>query len=165
VTCDITDPEDGMCAAGPTKFRCDGPGFTTIPCTLEYGTCNGGHCLVGSPDKYGDVCTVGSDCLDNPNVPVSSGCETGIDSLPDTEDDIPGAGECEPRPEDCYYDNGRASGGDTVIGGGDATNVNINACFCTPANANSAVNLASGFGGPSRVRRQGVALVNVPSIP
>jgi len=165
VTCNLSDPEDGLCAAGPVKFRCTGDGYTTIPCTLEYGTCTMGACTKGSPSLRGDPCILNSDCVETANVPVSSGCETGIDSLPGNVDDIPGAGECEPRPENCFVNNGLAEGGDTLNGDGSATDVNINAAFCTPANSNSAVNSASGFGGPSRVRRQGTAIVNVPSIP
>lgn len=165
VTCDLHDPEDGVCAAGPFKMRCNGDGFTTIPCTLEYGTCTMGLCTGGSPSLRNTACSVNTDCVENENVPVSSGCETGIDALPGTADDIPGAGECEPRPEDCFYANGFAEGGDTLNGEGSPTDVNINAAFCTPPNSNSAVNSASGFGGPSRVRRQGIAIVNVPSIP
>jgi len=165
VTCDLTDPEDGLCAAGPVKFRCTGGGFTTIPCTLEYGACTMGTCTKGSPLLRNTPCTLGTDCVENQNVPVSSGCDTGLDSLPSTVDDIPGAGECEARPESCYVNNGLAEGGDTLNGEGSPSDVNINAQFCTPANANPAVNSASGFGGPSRVRRQGAAFVNVPSIP
>lgn len=165
VTCDLSDPEDGLCASGPQSLRCTGAGFTTVPCELHYGTCTESLCTKGSPSKRNQPCTVGSDCVDDVNVPVSSGCETGIDSLPGTADDIPGAGECEPTPVSCFYNNGFAEGGDTLNGQGSPTNVNINAAFCTPANSNTGVNAASGFGGPSRVRRQGTAFVNVPSIP
>jgi len=165
VTCDLTDPEDGLCAAGPVKFRCTGVGFTTIPCTLEYGTCAASVCTKGSASLRGSACAVNTDCVETENVPVSSGCDTGLDSIPGNVDDIPGAGECEARPESCFVNNGFAEGGDTLNGDGSPSIVNINAAFCTPANSNSAVNNASGFGGPSRVRRGGSAFVNVPSIP
>jgi hypothetical protein len=165
VTCDLFDAEEGLCAGGPTNFRCNGPGFGSVPCELSYGQCTNSVCTVGSPSKFNLPCVVASDCLENPNVPVSSGCETGIDARPGTNDDVPGAGECEPRPWDCYVNNGFAEGGDTLNGQGSPTNVNINAAFCTPANGTPIVNDTSGFGGPSRIRRQGVAVVNVPSIP
>ncbi|HEY2774729.1 MAG TPA: hypothetical protein VGK20_11845 [Candidatus Binatia bacterium] len=166
VTCDLADPNDGLCAAGPTKFRCNGTGYTTVPCDLNYGECSPQHvCKKGNQDKIGSACTVDANCLDHANTPVSSGCETGPDTVAGTADDIPGAGECEPRPEDCFVNNGFSEGGDTINGNGSPTNVYVNAAFCVPPNANSAVNTASGFGGPSRIRRKGTAVVNVPSIP
>jgi hypothetical protein len=165
VTCDVSDPEDGLCASGPSDTRCNGAGFTTVPCELEYGTCESNVCTDGSPAKRGLACVVGSDCVDIPNVPVSSGCETGNDSLPGTADDIPGAGECELRPTDCFVNNGHAEGGDTLNGEGSPSDVNVNACFCVPPGQEDVVNDASGFGGPSRIRRQGSATMNVPSIP
>ncbi|MFN2375250.1 MAG: hypothetical protein ABR538_01855 [Candidatus Binatia bacterium] len=165
VTCDITDTEEGLCAAGPQKYRCTGPGYGSIPCTLEYGTCTMEACSKGSASLRGQPCTVNTDCVDEVNVPVSSGCETGIDSIPGNVDDIPGAGVCEPRPEDCYVNNGFAEGGDTLNGQGSPSDVKVNAAFCTPANSNATVNSASGFGGPSRIRREGSAFVNLPSFP
>jgi hypothetical protein len=165
VTCDITDPEDGYCAAGPTRFYCNGQGFETQNCQLRYGTCEANVCTMGSPSLRGQPCTVPADCEEVDNVPVSSGCETGVDALPGTADDIPGAGECEPVSQNCFFDNGRAEGGDTLNGEGSPSDVNINSCFCVPPSDEPAVNSASGFGGPSRIRRQGSAIVNVPSIP
>lgn len=165
VTCSLTDPEDGVCAAGPTKYRCTGAGFTSTPCVLDYGTCTSGTCSTGSPSRRGLPCTVGKDCLEFENVPVSAGCETGNDSTPGNDDDIVGAGECETRPEDCYVNNGFAEGGDTLNGDGSPSDVSLNATFCTPPSSNPAINSASGFGGPSRIRRSGAAFVNVPSIP
>jgi len=43
--------------------------------------------------------------------------------------------------------------------------VNLNAAFCTPPNGSNVIDGVSGFGGPSRLRRSGSAVVNVPSIP
>jgi hypothetical protein len=164
-TCVVSDATDGICAAGPTKPRCTGAGHITEPCELNYGECNSLVCAAGSPSKRNLACTVNSDCLDFPNVPVSSGCETGVDSIPGTSDDVPGAGECEYRPFDCYVNNGSSEGGDTLNGNGSPTNVYLNAAFCTPPNeASVAINEASGFGGPSRIRRKGTAVINVPAI-
>jgi hypothetical protein len=165
VTCSVTDPEDGYCAAGPTNYRCNGPGFGTQNCELRYGACVANVCTMGSPSLRGDPCVVNTDCELVENVPVSSGCEDGVDAIPGTDDDIPGAGECEPRSTNCFFDNGYAIGGDTGNGDGSPTDVNINATFCVPPSATDAVNEASGFGGPSRIRRQGTAIVNVPTIP
>lgn len=133
-TCLVTDDEDGLCAAGPDKFRCSGAGYTTLPC---------------SP-------------LD---VNTGKGCEDGEDGVGGNEDDIPGAGVCQSRPIDCWYNNGIAEGGDTLNGEGSPSDVNVNATFCTPPNGNSAIDSVSGFGGPSRIRRQGSAFINVPSFP
>ena len=30
--CEVTNTEDGLCAAGPLQYRCSGAGFTTLPC-------------------------------------------------------------------------------------------------------------------------------------
>ncbi|HXC51315.1 MAG TPA: hypothetical protein VN634_10560 [Candidatus Limnocylindrales bacterium] len=188
VTCDVADNEDGLCAAGPVKYRCTGEGHTTEPCSLEYGTCSptaiciagtthqgatcpndafcgtGGvcsrRCTMGSPDKRNLACSADSECIDTANVPVSKNCEDGADALPGTADDIVGAGVCEPRPQDCFYNNGYAQGGGT------ADNPQLVAAFCAPPNASSStINDASGFGGPSRIRRTGASTVNVPNTP
>ncbi len=132
--CNVTDSEDGLCAAGPLKFRCTGAGYTSLPC---------------SPF----------------DVDTQKGCEAGNDGILGNTDDIPGAGVCESRPQDCFVNNGAAEGGDTLNGGGSPSEVNLNAAFCTPKNGNSAIDGVSGFGGPSRIRREGAAFVNVPSIP
>ncbi len=35
-TCGPGDQYDGVCAAGPSKFRCSGNGFTTVPCSIGF---------------------------------------------------------------------------------------------------------------------------------
>ena len=164
VTCDVSDPEDGLCTAGPTKLRCTGAGYTTLPCSLDAGTCSGSTCTSGSASLVGSPCTNGSQCVVN-NVPVSKGCSAGNNGEPGDGDDNPGAGTCEPRPEDCFFNGGYAEGGTTLNGDGSPSNVAINAVFCVPPVGLSAINEVSGFGGPSRTRRGGSAFVNVPSIP
>lgn len=164
VTCDISDDEEGLCAAGPVKLRCTGAGYTTLPCTLDTGTCTGSVCTKGAQSLLGSACSVAADCIVN-NVPVQKGCEAGNDGILGNSDDNPGAGDCEPRPEDCYYNNGYAEGGDTLNGDGSPSDVKLNAAFCTPPNGFSAIDNVSGFGGPSRVRRSGSAFVNVPATP
>ena len=188
VDCVVSDPEDGLCAAGPVKYRCTGEGHTTEPCSLEYGTCSpvaiciagttnqgaacannafcgvGGvcstRCTMGAASLRNTACAVNSDCIEDPNVPVSKGCEDGQDALPGTADDIVGAGVCEARPQDCFVNNGAATGGGTP------DNPELNSAFCAPPNASSStINDASGFGGPSRIRRTGSSFVNVPATP
>ena len=118
----------------------------------------------GAASLIGNSCSVSADCIIN-NVPIDEGCEAGDDGIPGNGDDHPGAGHCESRPEDCYINNGHAEGGDTLNGQGSPSNVNVNAAFCCPPNGNAGIDGISGFGGPSRIRRQGEAFVNVPSIP
>lgn len=164
VTCTLSDPEDGLCAAGPDKFRCTGAGFTTLPCEFNNGTCSLGTCTDGSASKIGSSCTVAGDCLEN-GVPIAIGCENGNDGVPGGGDDHPGAGDCERRPQDCFVNNGQAEGGDTLNGDGTPSDVKLAAAFCVPPNGNPSIDNVSGFGGPSRIRRSGSAFVNVPSIP
>src|SRR5205085_5824202 len=142
VSCDLVDPEDGLCAAGPNKYRCTGLGHRTEPCSLEYGTCSpvatciagtshqgsacpnnafcgtGGvcsrKCTMGDADKRDQACSADNQCIDNPNVPVMKSCEAGSDAILGTADDIPGAGNCEPHPQDCFVNNGFAQGGGTA---------------------------------------------------
>jgi len=169
VTCDVTDPEDGLCAAGPDKLRCTGVGFTSAPCLIKNGNCAAGLCTetnIPPPPSPapGVPCAVNSDCLAD-GVPFASGCENGTDGVPGNSDDNPGAGDCELRPEDCYVNNGLAEGGDTLNGQGTPSEPKLVAAFCTPPNGNNLIDDVSGFGGPSRIRRSGSAFVNVPSIP
>jgi hypothetical protein len=164
VTCDISDPEDGLCAVGPRKFRCTGAGYTSLPCSFENGTCLLGICTKGSPSKIGQSCSFAIDCLEN-GVPIAKGCESGNDGILGNSDDTPGAGDCEPRPEDCFVNNGFAEGGDTLNGQGSPSDVKLVATFCTPPNGSPAIDGVSGFGGPSRIRRGGSAFVNIPATP
>lgn len=131
--CNVTDPYDGVCPGGPSKYRCSGDGFTTVPCNVN--------------DEGTEV-----------------GCELGIDGFPGNADDLPGAGICVRQPWDCYANNGLAEGGDTLNGLGDPDNFFVVTAFCAPPNSNSAVNSASGLGGPSRNRRKGTVTANFSSI-
>lgn len=163
VTCDLFEPEEGLCAAGPEKLQCTGAGFTTLPCVLNHGQCLGSVCTEGSSSKIGQACSYAIDCLDN-GVPIEEGCEAGDDGILGNADDHAGAGQCKPRPQDCYVDNGRAEGGDTLNGNGSPSDVKLVTAFCTPPNGSTAIDDTSGFGGPSRVRRHGSAYVNVEAI-
>ena len=164
VTCDLFDSEEGLCGAGPQKFQCTGAGYTTLPCTLDRGKCLANTCTEGSASKIGQACNYAIDCLVD-GVPIQEGCEAGDDGILGNSDDHPGAGACEPRPQDCYFNNGLAEGGDTINGKGDPSDVKLVTTFCTPPNGSNAIDDTSGFGGPSRVRRHGAAFMNVPAIP
>jgi hypothetical protein len=164
VTCDVSDDEDGLCAVGPQKYRCTGEGFTTLPCAFDNGNCIANVCTSGSPSKIGQACAFAVDCLEN-GVPIAEGCEAGNDGVLGNGDDTPGAGDCEPQPEDCFVNNGYAEGGDTLNGEGSPSDVNLAVAFCTPPNGNPAIDSVSGFGGPSRLRRKGSAFVNVTATP
>lgn len=164
VTCDPNDSEEGLCAVGPQKYRCTGEGFTTLPCSLDRGNCQANVCTSGSPSRQGQACVDSIDCIEN-GVPIAEGCEAGDDGVLGNGDDHPGAGDCRPRPEDCYVNNGFAEGGDTLNGNGSPSDVKLVGTFCTPPLGNPAIDDVSGFGGPSRLRRFGSAFMNVTATP
>jgi hypothetical protein len=52
-TCVLADSEDGLCAAGPLKYRCTGDGYTTLPCAqANAGTQKG--CEAGNDGVLGN---------------------------------------------------------------------------------------------------------------
>lgn len=153
-TCDGGSRDGDSCA---TDVHCDG-----VPCVVT--NTEDGLCAAG-PLQY--RCTgAGFTTLpcDQIEVGTQAGCEAGDDGDLGNDDDIPGAGVCEARPRDCFYNNGAMEGGDTGNGMGDPSNIKYVSAFCTGPAAQPIINLVSGYGGPSKVTRYGSAFVNVPSI-
>lgn len=175
---------DGVCVDACPGGRC-------VPLCYPEGRCNGGtrdgdqcatdvHCGGGTCELFDDedgLCAGGPlkfRCTGDgyttlpcaqADVNTQKGCEAGNDGVLGNGDDIPGSGYCESRPIDCYINNGYAEGGTTSNMEGSPSDVRVNSAFCTPKNGNIAIDAVSGFGGPSRTRREGAAFVNVPAIP
>lgn len=165
------DPEEGLCAAGPAFYHCDGEGNTFIICDKEAseGGCSavcaascgpggvpsggsGGPCDELSDCPSGEVCC--GDCE------LSRLCDAGINGIIGDSDDQPGAGSCFADARNCFVNDLAAEGGDTLNGNGDPTNVRAVSTYCVPATSNNAINSTAGLGGPGRLRQLGV---NVPS--
>jgi len=179
-----TGSGDGVCESACPGGRC-------VPLCNPEGTCSGGtragdpcgtdvHCGGGTcvvTNTEDGVCAAGPlkyRCTgagfttlpcDEGADGTARGCEAGPDGIAGNSDDIPGAGICESRPLDCYYNNGAMEGGDTANGNGDPNNFKYVSAFCTAPAATPLINMVSGFGGPSKITRYGSAFVNVPSIP
>ncbi|MFQ5478645.1 MAG: hypothetical protein ACE5E4_08515 [Candidatus Binatia bacterium] len=123
-----SDPEEGICAAGPQVFRCSGEGH-------EFRNC--------------DETTAGTDLQ----------CEAGPDAITGTDDDIPGAGLCQPTPSRCFLPSVFASGS---AGGGSFREVST---WCVDATNAGGTNLIVGVGGPGRIRQNGSNSCNFQSLP
>jgi hypothetical protein len=153
---DAGDPEDGVCAAGPTTYHCDGEkdvfrtctaieanGGCTATCSVAATACNGnGDCPTG------ETC-VGS-CV------AARNCEAGGDGMLGTFDDLPGAGVCVGDNRNCFLDPIEAEGGDIFNGQGDPTNAKSVAVYCIGKTSSTAINSSAGLGGAGRLRQRGV---------
>jgi len=165
--CNDGDPTDGVCVAGPPQYRCAGERFTLKSCNAlgdAFGASCDAVCSVSATP-----CTADGDCpsgevCEGPCL-SHKGCESGDDGVLGTNDDEIGAGICTRIALDCFLDPVVAEGGDTLNGQGDATNTNTVALFCQDPTVSSAINDGAGFDGPNRVRKTGLSVVNVPSIP
>jgi len=163
----IDDPYDGICAAGPPLYRCETERFKLKTCNaagdVDGATCNAvcsisaTACTKDSECPLGEVCE--GPCLSHKE------CEAGDDGILGTADDEIGAGACIAIPRDCFLTPVTAEGGDTSNGNGDPTNVATVGLFCQQPTVSPAINVGAGFSGPNRVRKQGLNVVNVPSLP
>jgi len=166
------DPEEGLCAAGPPFYHCDGVGQEFIVCfkgnadgdcdSVCTDSCSGGG--VPGPGGSQAACTAQSDCAGGEtccgSCELTGFCNSGTDNLMGTSDDLPGTGLCVGGARNCVINDFFAEGGDTLNGQGDPTNVKAVSSYCIGPTSNSAINATAGLGGPGRLRQLGV---NVPS--
>lgn len=163
----LDDALDGECAAGPPLFRCESEKFKLKSCNtagdLEGSTCNAMCSVSAIPCTSENDCPTGEQC-EGPCISHKE-CEAGNDGILGTNDDEIGAGACLSIPRDCFLPSPGAEGGDTFNGQGDPTNVSTVAIFCQQPTVSSAINVGAGFSGPNRIRKHGVNVVNVTSLP
>jgi hypothetical protein len=162
---DPSDPEDGLCAAGPPIYRCDGANneFRACSVTDANGSCSATCSMAGTPCTSAADCPSGETCQGPCD--KARDCEAGVDGVLGTSDDLPGAGLCQSRGLSCFLAPISAEGGDIFNGKGDATNVFAVSSFCIPATNSPPINNASGLGGPGRIRVAGVRIPNFTALP
>jgi len=162
---ELGDPEEGVCSAGPPIYTCESPSYRFKTCSrasAEAGCaaqCNLSHTPCDSVDDCpeGEVCQ--GDC------DRAQDCEAGVDGVIGTIDDFVGAGPCVAKPRGCNLDPITVEGGDALNGLGSNTNYYRTSVWCFSKTVNSAVNDASGFGGPGVTRERGTNVLNVETIP
>jgi hypothetical protein len=157
---DGVDPEDGVCAAGPTAYHCDGAqdSFRTCTETEAAGGCGATCSVAATPCASASECPVGETCQGS--CELAKLCEAGPDGVLGNFDDQPGAGICVGDNRNCFLDPITGEGGDTINGEGDPVNVKSVSIYCLGATNSSAINTAAGLGGPGRLRQRGVNLTS-----
>ena len=115
------------------------------------------------------ACTSIDDCPDGETCdgPCSShqDCESGIDGVLGTGDDKVGAGACAAEVRKCHLNPVVIEGGTTLNAKGDPDNVLHVGSWCFAPSTNAGVNASAGFPGPGIIRRRGVHVLSVGSIP
>ncbi len=157
---DGADPEDGVCAAGPTAYHCDGAedSFRTCTVTEAAGACNATCSVAATPCTSASGCPSGETCQGA--CQQAQLCEAGPDGVLGNFDDQPGAGICVGDNRNCYLDPIVGEGGDTLNGNGDPINVKSVSIYCIGATNSTAINSSAGLGGPGRLRQRGVNLTS-----
>jgi hypothetical protein len=162
---EVGDPEDGVCAAGPSIYTCESPSYQFKTCSKAAAdsgcsaTCN----VSGTPCDSINDCPTGELCQGDCD--RAQDCEAGADGTIGTIDDFVGAGPCVANPRGCNLDPIVVEGGDRLNGLGDNTHYYRTSIWCFNKTVNAAVNTASGFGGPGVTREHGTNVLNVGSIP
>jgi hypothetical protein len=160
------DPEDGLCAAGPDVYHCEGVTidlYTALQCPAPSAACSATCSLSGDPCSATSDCPSGETC-EGP-CPRALACEAGDDGILGTDDDLIGAGDCIADARDCFLDPLPGEGGSTLNGKGSHEDWYTVGFQCFPSTPSTVINGGAGFGGPGRVRRRGTTLVNTSSIP
>jgi hypothetical protein len=154
------DPQDGVCAGGPTEYHCDGAFESFRPCGKPQaeGGCSATCSVSGTPCEADSQCPGGETCAGS--CIHAQLCEAGEDGILGTPDDITGAGVCVGENRECFLDPIVAEGGDTLNGQGDAVNVNTVTIYCVAATTSPIINNAAGIPGPGRVRSKGINVTN-----
>ena len=160
-----SDPTDGICAAGPPTYHCEGPELSFLSCSQSAAdagcsaTCSGSGAAC---DSIAD-CPAGQTCTGS--CPRGVDCEAGQDAELGTSDDRPLLGPCVPEVRNCYLDTIEAEGGSTLNGKGDPTNFVTAYQWCFGRTTSQPVNLVAGFGGPGKIRLHGLSVMNTDAIP
>jgi hypothetical protein len=149
------DPEEGICAAGPPVYRCDGPldAFRTCGRSEAEGSCDAVCEKSLTPCTAAAQCPPGEACIGS--CVHARSCEAGYDGVLGTTDDLVGAGVCVEKPGVCPLDPIEAEGGDVWNGRGGPSQPLSVATFCLGRTNAPAVNTVVGVGGPGRLRRAG----------
>jgi len=159
------DPEDGVCAAGPSLYTCENPAFGFVNCTkaaAEAG-CAATCSVSATPCDSINDCPNGEICQGDCD--RAQDCEAGADGAIGTQDDLEGAGSCVAQDRGCNLDPIAIEGGDIFNGRGDNTNYLRASIWCFTKTLNAGINATSGFGGPGVIRERGLNVLNVDSIP
>ncbi len=153
----VGDPDDGICAAGPPVYHCNGAHNEFIVCFVDQanGTCDATCSVSGSPCVLQSDCPSGETC--GGTCDQARLCEAGNDGIIGTVDDHPGAGICVSDERDCFLENITATGGGP---GTTPTNPFSVAAFCIGATGNGAINSTAGLGGPGRIREFATNVTN-----
>lgn len=182
------DPEEGLCAAGPSTYHCSSPNFDYVQCESTgaesncVATCSVSNapCDPLNPCPPGDgvctsvakicsnaptACTTNSDCsgggtCTHAGCEAARYCEAGADGILGNSNDTPGAGVCVEDVRNCFQYPIAAEGGDTYNGNGDPTNARAVSVFCIPPTASPTINNTAGLGGPGRLRQNGENVSN-----
>jgi hypothetical protein len=155
------NPEEGLCAAGPSTYHCSSAADDFRLCDKEKAEapCNATCSVSGNPCSPINPCPPAEGTCSGP-CQLAQVCEAGVDGFLGNADDFPGAGICVPDARNCFVPGLNAEGGDTLNGNGDPSNVRAVSTYCVPATTNSAINSTAGLGGPGRLRQQGVNVTN-----
>jgi hypothetical protein len=151
-----TDPEDGICAAGPIVYHCNGTLDVFRACSIieAEGSCAAQCSISGTPCDGNSDCPSGQTC--NGPCQLAQLCEAGLDGILGTLDDIVGAGICVPDLPTCLPNPIEAEGGDTLNGKGSPNEPTSASVFCIGRTNSIGVDTVVGLGGPGRVRRSGI---------
>ena len=160
---DAGDPEEGLCAAGPGVFECEGGRFVNIPCdSVSVGAGCSATCSTAAT-----ACSSIADCPDGEtcdgDCPEAQLCEAGLDGELGTGDDNVGAGNCVAKPTDCFLPVITAEGGTTLNGDGTPSATHAVSVQCMGSSISSLVDEGAGLGGPRRTRNRLNNFINLPA--
>lgn len=155
-TPELSDPEDGICAAGPTAYHCSGANDTFRTCTAlqANGSCSATCSVSLAPCEDAIDCPIGESCTGP--CALSQNCAAGNNGVLGDFDDVPGAGTCIGDNRSCHLDPITGEGGDTLNGQGDPINSKTVSIYCIAATNSTAINTSAGLGGAGRLRQKGV---------
>ncbi len=155
-----SDPEDGICAAGPPRYHCNGEHLDYISCFVGQaeGSCSATCSGTNAPCTSIRDCPSGETC--DGTCDLARLCEAGNDGILGTVDDNVGAGICVVDTRNCFLPGIHAEGGDIFNGKGDPDNAYSVSTFCIGATGDNAINTTAGIGGPGRIRSRSLNVSN-----
>ncbi|MFP6626839.1 MAG: hypothetical protein VCA74_07290 [Deltaproteobacteria bacterium] len=158
-------PYEGVCAAGPPVFHCESGKYTgrNCPPSAAYSdcqaTCSGSGVLCTGDEQ----CPAGQTCAGPCD--THRECGAGLDGILGNWDDLFGAGACIADERSCFSAQIPGTGGTTLNGKGDATNVFQNNLTCYTSTNNAPTNNVTGLGGPARNHKHATRIPNFTSLP